>query len=233
MIATEEHHKQKGEIQKTCIRARGGIQPKRDGEYAGNHTKKKGKENPKIEERKTAAGKPIHTIQGSNHTHISQKEKRGKKKHTNTPIVPPAQPASNCQQQQTQWGHGIRNKTPIPNSGRGKQSKQPRVSRCLILPPPATSPPKRSCAVWISFHEPPKQLRKGETLFKHGERGRTLWSFAILRSEGDHQSKENKPAKDQNTQRREHTTATGGGASQPRQPIHERKEHIHAPIQGT
>jgi hypothetical protein len=106
----------------------GASSQKEMGNMQGTTQKKKGKENPKrIEERKTAAGKPIHTIQGSNHTHISQKEKRGKKKHTNTPIVPPAQPASNCQQQQTQWGHGIRNKTPIPNSGRGKQSKQPRV----------------------------------------------------------------------------------------------------------
>jgi hypothetical protein len=111
MIATEEHHKQKREIQKTCIRARASSQ--RDGEYAGEQ--KKGERNPedRRKERLQQASQ-LTQIQGSNHPHHTKRKGAHKKKthRLSLRLNPPQLPTT-----ATQRGHGIRNKTPIPNSG--------------------------------------------------------------------------------------------------------------------
>jgi hypothetical protein len=97
---------------KTCIRARASSQ--RPGESALEQ--KKGKETQRDRRKETLQqASQLTQIQGSNHPHLTQKE-RGKKKKTHRlslRLNPPQLPTT-----ATQRGHGIRNKTPIiPNSG--------------------------------------------------------------------------------------------------------------------
>lgn len=83
------------------------------GNNAGNHTKKR-KENPRGGKKGCSRQANLHKSRDLT-THITQKEKRGTQKKTHRlslRLNPPQLPTT-----ATQRGHGIRNKTPIPNSG--------------------------------------------------------------------------------------------------------------------